>query len=89
VQVNFFNRLANREFLVLVAIVASAVTLHVRQQVDGNQAQQAQTSGATGAPNYGRMCEPPAADAKEARMLPAECDIRANTRRAHAHSLWV
>lgn len=83
---NFFNRLANREFLVLVAIVASALTLHVRQHVDGHQAQAAQTSGAT---NAGRICEPAASGAKQARMLPADCGVRANTRGAHGHTLWV
>ena len=83
---NIFNRLANREFLVMVAIVASAITLHVRQHVAGNPVQ---STPASGAASYGRICEPPAGDAKDARMLPADCGIRAKARTAHDHALWV
>ena len=77
---NFINRLANREFLILVAIIASAITLHVRQQVTDAQARPAQAAQGT----YGRICEPPAAKTAEARIMPADCGIRANVRRARA-----
>ncbi|KND55181.1 hypothetical protein BPUN_3138 [Candidatus Paraburkholderia kirkii] len=72
--VKYFNRLANREFLVLVAIVASALTVQVRQHVVGNDARPAQSSRASD----GRLCEPPAPGAKKMRVLPADCGIRAN-----------
>lgn len=81
----YFNRLAHREFLVLVAIVASALTMHVRQHVDGPREQAGQTVRV----NDGRICEPPAADAKQPRMLPADCGIRAKMPAARARTLWV
>jgi hypothetical protein len=42
--VRFFNRLAHREYLVLVAIVAAALTLHIRQPVIDTDAQSAPAS---------------------------------------------
>ncbi|SAK49940.1 hypothetical protein AWB79_01501 [Caballeronia hypogeia] len=86
----FFNQLANREFLIFVAIVASAVTLHVRQRVSTDQP--AASSGA----NNGRICESPVASATKAELLPAslpaalpaDC-MRATTRQARDHALWV
>ncbi|SAK59764.1 hypothetical protein [Caballeronia ptereochthonis] len=82
----YFNRLAHREFLVLVAIVASALTMHVRQHVAGNDAQPAQSARASD----GRLCEPPTSDARKMRVLPADCGIRAtNVQSAGAHALWV
>jgi hypothetical protein len=65
---------ANREFLVLVAIVASAVTLHVRQQVVPVAAPEAVPSHA----QFGRMCAPSSSRAVAgdgARPLPADCEL--------------
>ena len=81
----YSSGLANRESLVLVAIVASALTMYVRQHVTGPQVQTVHTSRA----NDGRICEPPAADAKQARMLPADCGIRTKVPGARAHTPWV
>jgi hypothetical protein len=81
--VKYFNRLAHREFLILVAIAASAISLHVREHVVDSHAQQASHS------TYGRVCEQPAPDAGEARMLPADCAIRSNVRTVHAQPTWV
>jgi hypothetical protein len=81
-----FNWLASREFLVLVAIVASAITMHVRMQADASsqQSQQAQ---------YGRMCEPTASskdeDDSKARVVPADCELRTNVRTSLAARPWV
>ncbi|KXV10130.1 hypothetical protein CR51_09520 [Caballeronia megalochromosomata] len=78
------NRLAHREFLILVAIAASALTLHVRQQLLESHAQPAQARA-----DYGRICEPPAASAGKARVLPAECGVRANMPSNATHAPWV
>ena len=83
-----FNRLAHREFLILVAIAASAITLHVRQHVNDPAAQASQANSA-------RMCEPRTAnpnanaDANEARAMPADCSIRANMGRTRSRAVWV
>lgn len=79
-----FNALANREFLVFVAIVASAITLHVRH-ID---------SGAPSAPShiqYGRMCEPSESSSGDdsARVRPADCDMRTNVRTHRILQPWV
>lgn len=81
-----FNRLAHREFLILVAIAASAITLHVRQHVNDPSAEASQAIPA-------RMCEPraanPNANESEARAMPADCAIRANAGQAHSRAVWV
>ncbi|WP_321792068.1 hypothetical protein [Caballeronia sp. J97] len=81
----FFNRLAHREYLVLVALAASALTLHVRQQVIDAQAQSAQAPRA----DDGRICEPPAARPGKARVLPADCGVRSDARPNRTHAFWV
>ncbi|BAO85807.1 MULTISPECIES: hypothetical protein [Caballeronia] len=80
----YFNRLANREFLILVAVAASALTLQVREHVADAQ------------PTYAphaideRLCEPSASNEDEApRMLPADCGIRADMRTHRARARWV
>jgi hypothetical protein len=78
--VKIFNRLANRESLILVAIAASAITMHVRQHTIHAPAARAE---------YERVCEPHAAQDGRARVLPADCGIRANLPRHHARSTWV
>lgn len=80
-----FNRLAKREFLIVVAIAASALSLHVRQQTFDTHAQTAHAPRE----DYGRICEPPAAKVGEARMMPAHCGIRADARRDRPHAPWV
>ncbi|WP_250512540.1 hypothetical protein [Caballeronia sp. INDeC2] len=77
----FFNRLAHREFLIIVAVAASALTLHVRQHV-------ADTHTQTPA-DYGRMCEGPSVSPGKARVLPADCAVRANMRPERTHAPWV
>jgi hypothetical protein len=79
--------LAMREILVFVAIVASAVTWHVRQQAIAPSAANAVPSDA----QYGRMCEPSTSNQKdeEARTLPADCKTRAGAHPVHATALWV
>ncbi|SAK96735.1 hypothetical protein AWB80_07255 [Caballeronia pedi] len=75
-----FNRLANRETLILVAIAASAITLQVRQHTIDPPAARAED---------GRVCEPPAAQAAKARVLPADCNIRANLPLHRSRATWV
>jgi hypothetical protein len=81
--VKHFNALANREFLLLVAIAASAITMHVRQHV------------VTQAPpshiENGRMCAPSGLQDsdKKARALPADCDMRTNVQTPHMARTWV
>ena len=69
-----FNALAHRGFLLLVAIVASAVTLHVRQYMT----EQRPIADALSHAQYGRMCAPSSASGDRARALPADCDMRGN-----------
>jgi hypothetical protein len=82
-----FNWLASREFLVLVAIVASAITMHVRMQADAASSQAAQQV------QYGRMCEPTSSskdeDDSKARAVPADCELRTNVRTSLAARPWV
>ncbi|SAL22387.1 hypothetical protein AWB74_00880 [Caballeronia arvi] len=82
----YFNRLVHREFLILVAIAASAVTLQVREHVAGVESQPAQGSRETDR----RLCEPSAANDGDApRMLPADCGIRADMRPHRERATWV
>lgn len=80
---NFLNRLAHREFLILVAMAASALTLHVRQHVIEEQPVQASHA------DYGRICEAPAVSESKVRLLPAECRMRANLPSNRTHTPWV
>jgi hypothetical protein len=76
-----FNRLAHREFLILVAIAASALTLQVREHTMDKSASRAVDE---------RMCEPSTYDEGNApRMLPADCGIRADMRTHRAQATWV
>ncbi|WP_250450819.1 hypothetical protein [Caballeronia sp. ATUFL_M2_KS44] len=76
-----FNALANREFLLLVAIVASAVTLHVRERaIETPVASQA---------SYPHMCEPTGAAGNKAKILPAGCDVRTDTKKDRNARPWV
>ncbi|WP_277185598.1 hypothetical protein [Caballeronia sp. BR00000012568055] len=80
-----FNWLASREFLVLVAIVASAITMHVRLHEDTSTQPSQQVQ-------YGRMCEPTASndqDDSKARAVPADCELRTNMRITLAARPWV
>jgi hypothetical protein len=81
------NALANREFLVLVAIVASAVTLHVRQHVTPVSVPEAVPSHA----QFGRMCAPSSSSRSGsgdgARALPADCELDRNV--SEAGKGWV
>jgi hypothetical protein len=81
-----FNALANRELLVFVAIVASALTLHVRQHLSDSSPQ-----AAPSLVQYGRMCEPSdsAIDNGKARVHPADCDMRTNVRTHRMVPNWV
>jgi hypothetical protein len=83
--VKFLNRLAHREFLTLVAVAASALTLHIRERVIDMHAQPAQASHL----EYGPLCEAPAARTGKARVLPAACGVRANRRPDRTHASWV
>jgi len=75
------NALANREFLVLVAIAASAITLNVRERVIDEPA----TSHA----NYTLMCEPSAAPSKKAKLQSAECAVPTGAHPVPAARPWV
>ncbi|MDR5738879.1 hypothetical protein [Caballeronia sp. LZ016] len=75
------NALANREFLVLVAIVVSALTLHVREQVVDRPA--------VAHANYTLMCEPSAPPTKKAKLQSAECDVPAGAHPPGAERPWV
>ncbi|WP_044041233.1 hypothetical protein [Caballeronia insecticola] len=77
----YFNRLANREFLILVALVASAMTMHVKQHITEKQAQPVQSSQ--------RMCEPSVASLNKARAMPADCGMRAKVRSVRSTVSWV
>jgi hypothetical protein len=88
-NVNILNRLANRESLVFVAIVASAATLHVRQHVADPDTSAAQAAPAYSGASECAACAPLAADAGEPRMLPADCPIRATLRPIHPAAFWV
>ncbi|MDR5742343.1 hypothetical protein QCE73_04140 [Caballeronia sp. LZ029] len=79
----FLNRLAHREFLILVAVAASALSLHVRQHVIDTQTAQASHA------DYGRICEAPAVSEGQARVLPAECRLRATMPANRTHTPWV
>jgi hypothetical protein len=81
-----FSAIANRELLVLVAIVASAVTLHIRQQM--TPATTADTQAPVHA-QFGRMCSPSAKDVDKPRALPADCEMRANLPKAKPLQTWV
>jgi hypothetical protein len=81
--VKFLNRLAHREFLILVAMAASALTLHVRQHVIEEHPVQASHA------DYGRICEAPAASESKARVLPAECRLRASLPANRTHTPGV
>jgi hypothetical protein len=83
--VKFFNRLAHREFLVLAAVAASALTLHIRQESIDAHARSTHVSRA----EYGRICEPPVAHAQKGRVLPADCAIRANVQPNRPNAPWV
>jgi hypothetical protein len=80
------NALANREFLVFVAIVASALTWHVRQHMSDENVQAAPSRV-----EYGRMCEPSdsAIDNGKARVRPADCDMHTNVRTHRIVRNWV
>jgi hypothetical protein len=82
-QVKYFNMLASRESLVMIAIVASAITMHVRLQA--TPAQSAEHL------QYGRMCEPTvSADTEgKARVQPADCELRQNLHTGIAMRPWV
>jgi hypothetical protein len=82
---DLMHRLAKREFLVLVAIVASAVTLQVRQHVGAAQDASAHVQTL----HDGPVCEPSTAQTDEPRMQPADCNIRAQVRPTHPTALWV
>ncbi|SAK76020.1 hypothetical protein AWB77_03517 [Caballeronia fortuita] len=82
---NIFNRLAHREFLVLVAIAASALTLQIRQHSVDTAAQNEHAARL----DHGRICEPPAADPAKLRVLPADCGISTDMRPQRAHASWV
>jgi hypothetical protein len=85
-QVKQFNALANREFLLFVAIVASAITLHVREQMIDARPAPASPDAQS---QVSRLCEPAQASADKARVLPADCDMRTNVRTAHSARPWV
>ena len=77
----YFNRLAHREFLILVAIAASALTLQVREHVSATPVAPASNE---------RLCAPSTFDdGKAPRMLPADCGIRADMRAHRARATWV
>ncbi|SPB15999.1 hypothetical protein NOV72_03198 [Caballeronia novacaledonica] len=78
-----FNRLAHREFLIVVAIAASALTLPIRQHVTERQSAQASHA------EFGRLCEAPAASAGKARVLPAGCRLRATMPANRMRTPWV
>ncbi|MDR5833307.1 hypothetical protein [Caballeronia sp. LZ034LL] len=84
---NFLHRLAKRESLVLVAIVASAVTVQVRQHVNAAQETAAHVQPSQAAP----ICEPSSAQTETdaPRMQAADCSIRAHVRPTHPVGLWV
>ncbi len=81
----YFNALANREFLVLVAIVASAITMHVRQHVAAHAPLSSHIE-------QGRMCTPSTmkeGDEAKTRALPADCDMRTNVRTPRFTRTWI
>ncbi|MDR5778878.1 hypothetical protein QCE63_05470 [Caballeronia sp. LZ065] len=82
---DLLHRLAKRESLVLVAIVASAVTLQVRQHVSAAQEPAARVQPSHAAP----ICEPSSAQTDTPRMQRADCSIRAHVRPTHPAGLWV
>jgi len=75
------SALANRELLVFVAIVASAITLHVREHgIDRS---------ATVHAAYTPLCEPSAHRAPKAGLRSADCDVRANAPAGRIARPWV
>lgn len=82
---DYLHRLAKRESLVLVAIVASGVTLQVRQQVTVTQETAAHVQPSQAAP----ICEPSSTQTDTPRLQPADCSIRAHVRPTHPVGLWV
>jgi hypothetical protein len=78
-----FNALANREYLLLIAIATSAITLSVREHTSGAPAQvrsHAQT---------GRICAPSAEAGETARPLPADCGVQMKAPAPRAMETWV
>jgi hypothetical protein len=86
-HVKHFNTLANRELLVFVAIVASAITLYVRQHVVDATAQALPQSTV----QFGRMCEPSDSSSRDekARVRPADCDMRTDGQLHRDVRPWV
>ncbi|VXB72281.1 conserved hypothetical protein [Burkholderia sp. 8Y] len=73
--------LANRELFIFVAIVASAITLHVREHgIDRSARVRAA---------YTPLCEPSAHGASKARLRPADCSVSANAPAVRIAGRWV
>ncbi|WP_157056264.1 hypothetical protein [Candidatus Burkholderia verschuerenii] len=83
---------ANREFLVLVAVVASAVSLYVRQEVVPLPAASAVVPSHA---QFGRMCAPSSSSSSSsvssdsARPLPADCELHRSVPEGLAIKSWV
>ncbi|WP_244813942.1 hypothetical protein [Caballeronia sp. Lep1P3] len=76
-----FNALANRELFMFVAIVASAVTLHFREQtIDRTTPERATVS---------RMCEPSPHGIGDTRLHPADCEVRGGAAAKRIARPWV
>ncbi|MDR5854012.1 hypothetical protein P9239_13995 [Caballeronia sp. LZ062] len=73
--------LAYRELLVFVAIVASAITLHVRER--------SVVRSATVLAPVTALCEPCAHGSPRARLRPADCDVRAHAPAVRIARPWV
>ncbi|QSN62031.1 hypothetical protein [Caballeronia sp. M1242] len=79
--------LANRELLVFIAIVASAITLHVRAEAIDRSAASAAAAAMRAA--YSQLCEPSPHGSTRARPRPADCRPRAHIEPTQTERLWL
>ncbi|WP_250471879.1 hypothetical protein [Caballeronia sp. GAFFF1] len=79
--------LANRELFVFVAIVASAIALHIRAEAIDRSAASAASAAMRAA--YSQLCEPSPHGSARARPRPADCRARAHVEPTPTERLWV
>jgi hypothetical protein len=79
--------LANRELFVFVAILASAITLHVRAEAIDRSAASAAAAAMRAA--YSQLCEPSPHGSTRAHPRPADCRPRARVEPTQGERLWL
>jgi len=75
------NALMNRELLLFVAIVASAITLHVREHATDRYV--------PANASYARLCEPSAHGSDKTPLRAADCNVRAKPGAMRIARPWV